>query len=241
MELLFLRPDGAQVAEGERWEALARPSHRLRAGRAGHRCGDEEALILAERTDDGGWIVEGSPGRSLVALMERHGRLPLPPYIKNVSGTSRPATRPSTPPRRARRPRPRPVCTSPQVCWSTCERRASSSAYVTLHVGLDTFQPIREAVVEDHKIHREAFSVVGGSAGDHPHRTRIGAKTGGRGDHGHPGAGDGRGPRCCSTGLSVREAVERLHRHLHHPGLPFPGRRCASSPTSIFRAAPCWR
>jgi S-adenosylmethionine:tRNA ribosyltransferase-isomerase len=33
------------------------------------------------------------------------------------------------------------------------------SAYVTLHVGLDTFQPIREPAVEDHKIHREAFSV----------------------------------------------------------------------------------
>ena len=33
------------------------------------------------------------------------------------------------------------------------------SAYVTLHVGLDTFQPIREPRVEDHRIHREAFSV----------------------------------------------------------------------------------
>ena len=29
---------------------------------------------------------------------------------------------------------------------------------MTLHVGLDTFQPIREEIVEEHRIHREAFS-----------------------------------------------------------------------------------
>ena len=35
------------------------------------------------------------------------------------------------------------------------------SAYVTLHIGLDTFQPIRERVVERHRIHRETYHVTG--------------------------------------------------------------------------------
>jgi S-adenosylmethionine:tRNA ribosyltransferase-isomerase len=34
-------------------------------------------------------------------------------------------------------------------------------ANVTLHVGLDTFHPIRQEVVEDHPIHRETYSVTG--------------------------------------------------------------------------------
>jgi S-adenosylmethionine:tRNA ribosyltransferase-isomerase len=36
-------------------------------------------------------------------------------------------------------------------------------AFVTLHVGLDTFLPIRENVVEDHRIHRETYSVAAGA------------------------------------------------------------------------------
>jgi S-adenosylmethionine:tRNA ribosyltransferase-isomerase len=39
-------------------------------------------------------------------------------------------------------------------------RHGVGSAYVTLHVGLDTFQPIRESVVEEHRIHREAYFVT---------------------------------------------------------------------------------
>ncbi len=33
------------------------------------------------------------------------------------------------------------------------------SAYVTLHVGLDTFLPIREPIIEEHRIHQETYSV----------------------------------------------------------------------------------
>lgn len=155
VELLLLRPT-AQVAEGERWEALARPSHRLRVGEQVI-VGDEEALILAERTDDGGWIVEGSPGRSLVALMERRGRLPLPPYIRTYpaqpasyqtvyAATAGSAAAPTA-----------GLHFTPGLLEHLREAGVES-AYLTLHVGLDTFQPIREAVIEDHKIHREVFS-----------------------------------------------------------------------------------
>src|SRR6185437_13180310 len=37
--------------------------------------------------------------------------------------------------------------------------RGIETAEVTLHVGLGTFQPVREERVEDHKLHRESFSI----------------------------------------------------------------------------------
>lgn len=166
IEVLFLRPlshrdgagtaSGGEVAEGS-WEVLARPSHRLRAG--GHLVlpGDER-VDLDARLGEGRWVVS-TPGEcSLVTLMERHGLLPLPPYIK---------TYPQEP-------------SSYQTVYASVlgsaaaptaglhftpgllDRLARSgvrSAYVTLHVGLDTFLPIREHRVEDHRIHRETYSV----------------------------------------------------------------------------------
>jgi len=42
---------------------------------------------------------------------------------------------------------------------ASLEQAGVRTAYVTLHVGLDTFQPIREEIVEDHRIHRETYYV----------------------------------------------------------------------------------
>ena len=39
------------------------------------------------------------------------------------------------------------------------KERGIETAEVTLHVGLGTFQPVREARVEDHKLHRESYSI----------------------------------------------------------------------------------
>jgi S-adenosylmethionine:tRNA ribosyltransferase-isomerase len=157
VELLFLRPVAGQGLAAERWEALARPSHRLRPGEEVALDGGD-TLVLMETMGEGRWMVAPREGGSLLGLMERHGRLPLPPYIKKY---------PDDP-------------ASYQTVYAAALGSAAAptaglhftpgllqqlrfagveAAYVTLHVGLDTFQPIREALVEDHSIHREAFSV----------------------------------------------------------------------------------
>lgn len=158
VELLFLKPCEEPAARGgEVWEALARPSHRLREGSELKVVGGRH-LFMHRLLGEGRWIVEAAPGVSLVDLMEAVGRLPLPPYIR---------TYPSEP-------------SAYQTVYAASLGSAAAptaglhftpgllerlgeagirSAHVTLHVGLDTFQPIRERVVEDHRIHREAFSV----------------------------------------------------------------------------------
>ena len=157
VELLFLRPVGCKDGETERWEALARPSHRLRPGEQ-VLLGDDEALVLTQLVGDGRWLVEGRNGRSLLALMERHGRLPLPPYIKKY-----PADPSSYQTVYAAAPGSAAAPTAGLHFTPALQERLRAAgveaAYVTLHVGLDTFQPIREPMVQDHKIHREAFSV----------------------------------------------------------------------------------
>lgn len=163
IELLFLRPTGEPQTTGERWEALARPSHRLRPGED-ISLPDGQTLRLDTRAGEGRWVVQGPPSQSLVALMEEHGRLPLPPYIKSY-----PAEPGSYQTIYAATPGSAAAPTAglhftPELL-TRLQDTGVGSAYVTLHVGLDTFQPIREQMVEHHKIHRETFSVSADALG----------------------------------------------------------------------------
>ncbi len=143
-------------AVGEVWEALARPSHRLRVGTA-LLVGDEEVELL-ESLGGGRWLLRGRPGKCMLSLMEEHGTMPLPPYIKTYpqdpssyqtvyAAEFGSAAAPTA-----------GLHFTPELLEALADSGVSS-AFVTLHVGLDTFQPIREVRVEDHQIHTEAYSV----------------------------------------------------------------------------------
>jgi S-adenosylmethionine:tRNA ribosyltransferase-isomerase len=162
VELLFLRPvDGLLSGAGEVWEVLARPSHRLRPGSALALPGGQ-TLILRELLGDGRWLLDGPPGVSVVALMDAHGTLPLPPYIKTYpDDPSTYQTVYAAAPGSAAAPTAGLHFTPGLL--ERLRRAGVRSASVTLHVGLDTFQPIREAVVEQHRIHRETYSVSEGA------------------------------------------------------------------------------
>jgi S-adenosylmethionine:tRNA ribosyltransferase-isomerase len=162
VELLFLRPvdtghKSAGKGEGELWEALARPSHRLRPGHRLTLAGGEQ-VTLRELVGEGRWAVEGPVGHSLVAIMEAEGRLPLPPYIKSYPGepSSYQTVYASVPGSSAA---PTAGLHFTPGLLEELAKRGVGSAYVTLHIGLDTFQPIREQVVERHRIHRETYNV----------------------------------------------------------------------------------
>ena len=124
---------------GELWEALARPTRRLRPGR---RYGPVE---LIEHLGEGRWRVrlEGEPA----------GDAPLPPYITEPLAD---AERYQTVYARERGSAAAPTAGlhfTPEVLARLDVER------VTLHVGLDTFRPLTEAVVEEHAIHGERYEV----------------------------------------------------------------------------------
>jgi S-adenosylmethionine:tRNA ribosyltransferase-isomerase len=124
--------------EGDLWEGLARPTRRLKAGR---RYGPVE---LIEHLGEGRWrlLLDGEPA----------GETPLPPYV----------TEPLAQPERyqtvyAARPGSAAAPTAglhftPQLLERLAVER------VTLHIGLDTFRPVSEELLEEHTIHGERYS-----------------------------------------------------------------------------------
>jgi S-adenosylmethionine:tRNA ribosyltransferase-isomerase len=143
VEVLLLEPLGAGI-----WEALARPSRRLRRGERlepSDTVSRGSSVELVEALGEGRWRVrvEGEPP----------GELPLPPYIHE---------RPADPERYqtvyAREPGSAAAPTaglhfSPDVLARLDVER------ITLHVGLDTFRPLTAATLEEHELHGERYAV----------------------------------------------------------------------------------
>jgi len=130
--LLEQRDDGT-------WEALARPTRRLRPGR---RLGSVELL---EHLGEGRWLVRlhGEPA----------GLVPLPPYITEpLEDPERYQTVYAREQGSAAAPTAGLHFTPDLLARLDVER-------VTLHVGLDTFRPLQAGVVEEHRIHGERYAV----------------------------------------------------------------------------------
>jgi len=133
-EVLLLEPLGDGV-----WEALARPSRRLRAG---ERLGPVELL---EALGEGRWRVrlDGEP----------EGELPLPPYIHEpLADAARYQTVYAAEPGSAAAPTAGLHFTRQLLGMLDVER-------VTLHVGLDTFRPLAVDELSDHELHGERYRV----------------------------------------------------------------------------------
>ena len=132
--------------DGDRWEVLARPSRRLRAG---------ERLLGRDAASEVELVEPLGAGRWVVRLAgEPDGELPLPPYVHET---------PADPERYqtvyARDPGSAAAPTA--GLHFTPELLASlDHETVTLHVGLDTFRPLTTETVEEHAIHGERYRVA---------------------------------------------------------------------------------
>lgn len=139
------------------WEVLVRPGKKLQVG-AKINFSDELSCEVIEHTDFGGRVVRFKYDGIFEEILDRLGETPLPPYI-----------------------------TAPledKECYQTVYNRERGSAaaptaglhftkellqkikeigceevFVTLHVGLGTFRPVSEAKIEDHKMHKEFYTV----------------------------------------------------------------------------------
>jgi S-adenosylmethionine:tRNA ribosyltransferase-isomerase len=147
VELLFLRDLGGP------WEVLARPSKRLKPGLV-LTVGEDE-LGVVKSLGDGHWVVEG---RDVRGMLERSGRMPLPPYIRpTADAESAYQTIYARNPGSAAAPTAGFHFTE-RVLAET-ERAGAEIARVTLHVGTGTFAPIRADKLEEHRMHAEFYSV----------------------------------------------------------------------------------
>jgi S-adenosylmethionine:tRNA ribosyltransferase-isomerase len=112
------------------------------------RCGPDDALFHLR--------LPGDP----LALLEQHGHVPLPPYITHAD-TGDDVQRYQTV--FAARPgavaAPTAALHFDAALLAALEQRGIRRTRVTLHVGAGTFQPVRSATLDQHRMHREWYEV----------------------------------------------------------------------------------
>lgn len=158
VEVLLTRQSG----EWE-WQALVHPGKKLGVGEKVYFGTDMEPELQAEiigRGEYGERTLRFQPVTDFFAIVERLGHVPLPPYIERKDS---PADREryQTVYARERGSVAAPTAGlhfTPEIL-SEIRRRGVEIAEITLHVGLGTFQPVRVEDVEQHKMHREAFTI----------------------------------------------------------------------------------
>ena len=155
VELLLLRPQ-----EPGTWEALVRPSHRLKPGDRvvlnSHEGGSPDVIEVGDELPHGSRLVRFHADPTTV--LERSGTVPLPPYIREPLADP---TRYQTTYARVSGSAASPTAGlhfTPRLVREL-EAYGVRFAFITLHIGLDTFQPIREADPLQHAIHSEYLEV----------------------------------------------------------------------------------
>lgn len=153
VELVLLRDMG----EGK-WECLSRPGKKTRPG-TNLIFGDGElTATVCEVTEGGNRIVEFHYEGIFLEVLERLGKMPLPPYIKaELQDAERYQTVYSKELGSAAAPTAGLHFT--QELLAKIAEKGVQIAYVTLHVGLGTFRPVKEDEIEDHAMHSE-FCIV---------------------------------------------------------------------------------
>ncbi len=183
-EILLLRP-----LDDGRWEALVRPSRRLAPG-SSVTLADGQGVIVEERVGEGTRAVRlpSDP----VRLMESAGEMPLPPYITaRGAPDERYQTVYAEPPGSAAAPTAG-LHFTPRLL-DELDAASIERATVTLHVGLDTFQPLEGEFIDEHHIHREWYVVPAAT------RTAI-------------ALAKGRGNRIVAVGTTTTRVLETMAR-----------------------------
>ncbi len=153
VELVLLR----DLGEG-RWECLSRPGRKTKPGTQLQFGGGELTATVEAVAEGGNRIVQFHYEGIFLEVLERLGKMPLPPYIKEeLQNGERYQTVYSRELGSAAAPTAGLHFT--QELLEKIRSMGVHVCYVTLHVGLGTFRPVKEEEIEDHEMHAE-FCVI---------------------------------------------------------------------------------
>jgi S-adenosylmethionine:tRNA ribosyltransferase-isomerase len=146
------------------WKALLKPARRLHEGSLLSIEGDPAAgsLIVKDVTSGGERVIGFSPGSSarIEDLIQRHGVMPLPPYIRRKADENDFAAYQTV-----FAVRPGAVAAPTAGLHFTSEllkdiqEQGTRTEYVTLHVGIGTFLPVKVSDPRDHVMHEEEYEL----------------------------------------------------------------------------------
>lgn len=153
IEFLLLRQ-----LENDRWETLVKPGKKAKIGT---KIIFDEELLSAEVVDileEGERIIEFKYNGIFNEILDKLGTMPLPPYItEKLSDKERYQTVYNKVLGSAAAPTA--VLHFTKELLKEIEQKGVNIVYVTLHVGLGTFRPVKVDDVETHKMHSEYFVI----------------------------------------------------------------------------------
>jgi S-adenosylmethionine:tRNA ribosyltransferase-isomerase len=158
-EVLLLR-----ALDADRWEAMVHPGGKLRPGRRLHIAPEFDVEIL-EITERRTRIVRLHAVEGVEAAIERHGHIPLPPYIERPD-SAEDAERYQTVYSRERGSVAAPTAGlhfTPELL-ARLDARGVRRVEVLLHVGAGTFKPVEVEDPAQHVMHEEPYEVSEGAA-----------------------------------------------------------------------------
>ena len=144
--------------ENNRWETLCKPGKKAREG-AEFTFGDGimKAKII-EVKEDGNRVVEFESEENFYSALDKIGQMPLPPYItEELQDRERYQTVYSNEIGSAAAPTAGLHFTNDLM--DKIKAKGVNIAYVTLHVGLGTFRPVKVDDVKNHKMHSEHYEI----------------------------------------------------------------------------------
>jgi S-adenosylmethionine:tRNA ribosyltransferase-isomerase len=155
VEILLLSPSTPDFCL---WRALVRPGRRLPVGsevQVGTR-----TLSVVGREDGGIRILRvGADKRDVFAFLDEQGEMPLPPYIKTRNFFARESYQTVFALNDGSVAAPTASLHFTQDLLERIKNRGVEVAWVTLHVGLGTFRPVKTQDIRDHRIHAEYCQV----------------------------------------------------------------------------------
>ena len=144
--------------ENDRWEVLAKPGKKLKIGTKIIFDDDLLSAVVVDILEDGERVIEFSYKGIFNEILDKLGTMPLPPYItKRLEDKDRYQTVYAKNLGSAAAP-------TAGLHWTRellnkVEEKGVNVCYVTLHVGLGTFRPVKVENVETHKMHSEYFKI----------------------------------------------------------------------------------
>ena len=170
-EILLLKPLG-----GDHWEAMVHPGAKLKPGRT-VQIAPGFAATVGKSTDRGTRVVELAAEGGVAEAIERHGHMPLPPYIARADRAAD-AERYQTVYARESGSVAAPTAGlhfTPELLTAIAAKGVRR-ADVLLHVGAGTFKPVEAESLDAHRMHEEWYRVSAETAAAVNETRRAGAK-----------------------------------------------------------------
>ena len=149
VEVLLLRDLGEN-----KWECLCKPGRKMQVGNEVVFGNGELSAVVMEVREDGNRVVEFRYQGIFLEILERLGKMPLPPYIKaELADQERYQTVYSKEVGSAAAPTAGLHFTNELL--EKVRAKGVKTAFVTLHVGLGTFRPVKAENISEHHMHSE--------------------------------------------------------------------------------------